>query len=260
MPKMSIGHIGGSIGKRWRYGGLRNVARFCVARMIRLIFPLIDVCCPKRRFCPCCGWRGTFFLPYCDLGFVIFNIECPRCQSHPRHRAHIAFYRQYFSGISGLLLYFAPEKNTGYFRSLPGVRVVTSSYPDKGVCDYSFDLCRIDSADNTFDYIVCHHVVEHVPDDKKALSELCRVLKPGGTLILSVPFEPGSERTVAYGAPEPRDSFHYYRYGSDFITRIPGCFATTEHAFEGMFTERQFREMRLLNETVFICRKISHRV
>jgi ubiquinone/menaquinone biosynthesis C-methylase UbiE len=49
------------------------------------------------------------------------------------------------------------------------------------------DLCKLEFADNFFDKVVCSEVLEHIPDDTKAVSELFRVMKPGGTLAVTVP-------------------------------------------------------------------------
>lgn len=241
--------------KRWRYGGGLNVINYIFARAIRLGYRFFEFLGPKNKYCPCCGWHGSFFTPYIDLGYVSFNCECPECHSHPRHRGQIMFYRKYYSSISGQLLYIAPEKNVAYFTSVPQVTVSTSSYPEKADCDFCFDLCDIAVGDEMFDYIICNHVLEHVTDDKKALLELHRILKPGGALIFSVPIDFGLDETRKYGMPDPSHSYHYYTYGKDFVSRIPGIFKVEEYDFKTMFTQHEFQSMNLLDDKIFVCKK-----
>ncbi len=50
------------------------------------------------------------------------------------------------------------------------------------------DVCRIPFRDNTFDFVICNHVLEHVPDYKTGINEIFRVLKPSGTAILQTPY------------------------------------------------------------------------
>jgi 2-polyprenyl-3-methyl-5-hydroxy-6-metoxy-1,4-benzoquinol methylase len=51
------------------------------------------------------------------------------------------------------------------------------------------DICDLPFEDNQYDVILCNHVLEHIPDDTKAMQELYRVLKPGGMAILQIPQE-----------------------------------------------------------------------
>ncbi len=55
----------------------------------------------------------------------------------------------------------------------------------------SYDILNIKAPDNSYDTIICYHVLEHIIDDMKAISELKRILKPGGKLILQTPFKEG---------------------------------------------------------------------
>ena len=85
----------------------------------------------------------------------------------------------------------------------------------------SFDEC-------TFDVVVCNHVLEHVPEDRKAMRELQRILKPGGWAVLLVPFD--QDRAVTYEDwaivdPDERErafgQFDHVRvYGRDYVDRL----------------------------------------
>ena len=69
-----------------------------------------------RRYCTCCGWRGSRFLPHVDGGYVCFDTACPKCHSYGRHRSHRLLYDRvmHMSDQSGSRLYMAPESNLGY--------------------------------------------------------------------------------------------------------------------------------------------------
>lgn len=63
------------------------------------------------------------------------------------------------------------------------------------VADRKIDIININFEDSYFDFIICNHVLEHVQDDRKAMSELFRVLKPGGEAILQVPISKYNKET-----------------------------------------------------------------
>lgn len=229
--------------------------RFYIAIFIKLSYPVFCLFGPKNMYCPCCGWRGSFFMPYIDRGYVNFNYVCPACKSQARHRGHVMFYRKYYKDISGCLLYIAPEKNVDYFRANHKLSVFTSNYPDKGNSDFCFDLCNIASNDNMFDFIICNHVLEHVSDDRKALQELYRILKPGGVLILSVPINFSLNETKKHNKPDPSHTYHFYLYGKDFISRIPSVFTIEEYDFKSLFTQHEYQAIRLSDDKIFVCKK-----
>ena len=55
------------------------------------------------------------------------------------------------------------------------------------LADVKADICNLPFEDNTFDFILCNHVLEHIEDDIKAINELYRVMKPGGSGIFQIP-------------------------------------------------------------------------
>jgi len=90
------------------------------------------------------------------------------------------------------------------------------------------DITDIQYVDNTFDAILCNHVLEHIPDDKKAMKELSRVLKPNGWAILQVPLDPNLDKTFedpSVTSPEERKRVfgqkdHVRIYGKDYKDRL----------------------------------------
>ena len=65
-----------------------------------------------RLACPCCGWEGRRFLDYIEIGYRVDNAACPKCDSHPRHRALYLWLKNEFqvANSTGRALVFAPEK------------------------------------------------------------------------------------------------------------------------------------------------------
>ena len=63
------------------------------------------------------------------------------------------------------------------------------------LADVKADICNLPFKDNEFDVILCNHVLEHIPDDTKAMQELYRVLKPDGMAILQIPQDLSREET-----------------------------------------------------------------
>jgi len=243
-------------GGHYRSGGLLGLCRFFAALSQRKGGGIFSRLGPKRKSCPSCGWKGASFLPFIDPGYVTFGAECPVCGSHARHRGHALFYRRILKPdqMSGRLLYFAPEYNIRMFRNNPRLEVKTSEYGD-APADYRLDICDIDLPGESFEFIICHRVIEHLPDDRKGMRELYRILKPGGILIMSVPIDRDLDRTIEYGKPNPLETDHYYRYGLDFEKRIPPEFIVESHDFRSLFTRKEFGEMNLMDDAIFLCRK-----
>lgn len=242
-------------GGHYHSRGISGVIRYYTAIFLYIIAPVYSRFGRIKYECPCCGWKGAHFLPYIDKGYVTFQAECPGCHSHPRHRGHILFYRRFFQEMKGRLLYVAPEFNLRFFLDRQDLEVKTSEYAKEIPADYHYDLMQVECPDRTWDCIICHHVIEHVPDDGKAMRELLRILKPGGSMIMSVPIARNLERTLEYGKPNPHETDHYYRYGRDFADRLPPELLVTAHDFRRLFSEKEFQRYHLKDDYIFLCRK-----
>ena len=139
--------------------------------------------------------------------------------------------------------------------------LTADSEPGRGMV--VMDLTGIKYPDNSFDVIYCSHVLEHIQDDRKAMSELHRVLRPGGWALLQVPiilektFEDPSVQT-----PEERkrvfgQSDHVRAYGKDYRDRLEQAgFVVTIDSFAGRITEERALFLGLdTTEDIFCCRK-----
>lgn len=159
--------------------------------------------------CPVCGLGVQAFDPldshflsnWQSYGFDLdprqfetLNIDayqCPHCGASDRDRLFALYFdRLQTRSPAGLFIEFAPSGPlTRAIRSrLPGWTCRTADIAMRGVDDH-VDICDMRSVypDSTIDIVLCSHVLEHVADDRQALREMHRVLKPGGRAILLVP-------------------------------------------------------------------------
>lgn len=176
--------------------------------------------------CPCCTGEFRAFMPRGHRD----NATCPRCGSHERHRMLALYFKDHTNLLTAPLevLHFAPERTiTQLLSSNPALRYTTADLDGKKAM-HAMDVCDIPRPDNTFDAVLCSHVLEHVPDDRKAMREILRVLKPGGFAILLVPLY--RELTQTYEdptitSPEARHQAfgqhdHVRKYGMDYHLRL----------------------------------------
>lgn len=122
-------------------------------------------------------------------------------------------------------LHFAPEQCLQPHMSAMFENYQTADLYKKNV-DHQVDLQNFPFADETFDFVFASHVLEHIPDDRKALSEIRRVLKPQGMAILPVPIVVAS--TIEYLAPEPLQDNHVRAPGLDYYERYADCFSSCQ--------------------------------
>ena len=120
------------------------------------------------------------------------NFGCPFCYSFDRER-HLFLYFDKLNIWEKLsnsrVLHFAPEKNLHQkIEGLEPVKYVMADYAPKSEKVQKLDATNISYADNSFDFIICNHVLEHIPDYRRAMQEIYRVLAPNGVAILQTPY------------------------------------------------------------------------
>lgn len=123
------------------------------------------------------------------------------------------------------------------------------------------DLTRIPFRDHSFDAILCNHVLEHIPADRRAMKELRRVLKPDGWAILQVPVS--GEKTfedAAIQSPEDRErcfgqSDHVRVYGKDYAERLKAAgFEVHVDPWASELAEEEARYLGLnQKEDIYFC-------
>lgn len=200
----------------------------------------------RRCYCCICGRHFTRFSKFRgghaavsrylrDLEWIssdFDNFWCPFCRSHDRER-HLFLYFDalalwpQFKGKD--ILHLAPEKYLALKLAdqQPASYIKGDLVPSRaGVVP--LDVTAIDYGNEHFDWVICNHVLEHVPDDALALREIWRVLRPGGRAILQTPYAAKLERSVedaVTGDDQSRrlvygQEDHVRLYGRDLFERI----------------------------------------
>ncbi|WP_448606765.1 class I SAM-dependent methyltransferase [Paenimyroides ceti] len=94
--------------------------------------------------------------------------------------------------IKGTILDFSPPRII--YRNLKkhtGIEYYSSDFENEFIADYHFDITKIEKEANSFDLIMCFHILEHISNDEKAINELYRVLKKEGIGLIQTPFKEG---------------------------------------------------------------------
>jgi len=147
------------------------LSQFLSTRRVRRLASLLR----KERFCPFCGWAGYRFEPFGNVATYRADAQCPLCGSLERHRLAFLLLSSRISR-GHRVLHVAPEKTV-----IPWLVSVSSEYLNIDLYNPAMrqmDLSHLELADCSKTLVWCSHVLEHVPDDRKALSEIYRVLEP----------------------------------------------------------------------------------
>lgn len=189
---------------------------------------------PRPRFyCPACKTSVFHWQPFVRvIGDGVYRREpggrvCPHCHSMERTRQMALYFERQRTAWAGKrMLHFAPE--AGLARLLRGLGLASYTTTDlmQAGVDVAADITQLPFADASFDIIYCSNVLEHIPDDRKAMSELFRVLAPAGLCIIQVPIK--GEKTyedASITRPEARaaafgQADHVRWYGRDVSQRL----------------------------------------
>jgi SAM-dependent methyltransferase len=182
----------------------------------------------KKQFeCPVCRYQGPFMDFNSFAGFRR-HARCPQCGTLERHRLQYLAVMEIFERIdvSGMkILHFAPEP---FFREIFSRRF--GKYETADLCmkqvDHKVDIQSLPFKDATYDFVFASHVLEHIPDDKKAIQEIRRILKPNGVAILPVPVV--CEKTIEYPEANPKEAYHVRAPGLDYFEKYKPHFSKVE--------------------------------
>lgn len=168
---------------------LNVIPRPLLIRLSYIIRPILAFVLKGNKFTdPIDGKSFKTFLPY-GYGNQRNNVLSPSTLSLERHRLLWLFLKNEtdFFNTDKIVLHFAPEQAFyKRFRKMPNLNYTTTDLKSP-LADVKADICNLPFDDNKFDIILCNHVLEHIPDDTKAMKELYRVLKPNGMAILQIP-------------------------------------------------------------------------
>ena len=213
--------------------------------------------------CPICGMQADRFLPFGLDNRP--NVQCPSCGSVERHRILWLYLAEHtdFMTRPARVLHTAPEPcMEDRFRDIHGAGYVTIDRFN-AFADVETDIKTLPFEDGQFDVILSSHVLEHIRDDRPAIRELGRVLRPGGWSVIMVPYDPDKPtyedssidtpegRLEAFGHP-----FHFRIYGNDMAERLAEAGLESEVlAAKDIFDPAVRRRFRLNRNHLLYCRK-----
>lgn len=209
---------------------LNTIPRPALIRLSYIARPVLAFALKGKTYTdPIDGKSFKNFLPY-GYGHQRNNVLSPSTLSLERHRLLWLYLNREtdFFISHKKVLHFAPEQ--AFYRRFRNQKNLDYTTTDlfSPLADVKADICNLPFEDNTYDLILCNHVLEHIPDDTKAMEELYRVLKPGGMGIFQIPqdlkrettFEDNSitdakERARIFGQYD-----HVRVYGRDYFDKL----------------------------------------
>ncbi len=240
---------------------LKNQMR--IQSLMEAIFDSLDI---EWKECPICKNKMRVFEP---AGTIMRpNVECRYCHSYERHRQLWLYLKKYKLLERGQkVLHFAPEE--AFFAKLS--EVLQDDYypvdidPNQALARYTVDITDIQFENDFFDLIICNHVLEHVTELGRALSEVKRVLKPSGLAILNVPLRRSMEKTMEnpeYNTPELRKKYygqedHVRLFGRDYPDILRGAgFEVNICNPEDLCNVDEMRRYWVGKAAIYACHKI----
>ena len=216
--------------------------------------------------CNVCGHHYRKFLPYGRKARS--NALCPNCLSLERHRLMWQFLNSKtdFFNNRPEILHIAPELCfIKRFEGIHGDNYITADI-ESPLAKVKLDVHDMSFSEAEFDVVFCNHVMEHVADDAKAMSEIYRVLKPGGWGIIQIPlFHPLPETTyedTSITNPKAREKAfgqrdHVRLYGKDYIERLKAAGFDAEEIWlsKEMDEKEVLKYALLLDEPIFFVSK-----
>ena len=220
----------------------------------------------NKYTCPCCGWNlrafthGGYSIRVRHLGY------CPRCNSKSRHRRWWLFLQKQTNLFTDHLRLFHVAPNyclSRQFSRMSNIEYFGADLHNHRNIRIKMDLPFAPIISETFDAVLCIHVLEHIPADRKAIRELYRVLKPGAWAGISVPIRMDQityedqniitpkEREKAFG-----ETVHVRYYGYDLVDRLEEAgFQVTMYPGKDVDKEAQQKYGLRNDENIFYCTK-----
>lgn len=246
---------------------LNTIPRPLLIKLSYVIKPFLTFFLKGNKYTdPIDGKRFSKFLPY-GYEKQRDNVLSPSTLSLERHRLLWLYLKNEtdFFTQPHKMLHFAPEQAFyKRFRKMGNLDYTTTDL-NSPLADVKADICDLPFKDNSFDIIFCNHVLEHIPDDKKAMQELFRVLKPKGWAILQIPQDLNRKETFEDDTvtdPKERARIfgqydHVRVYGKDYFDKLRAIgFQVEEVDYTGKLSQEEVDKYRLMKgEILPVCHK-----
>ncbi|PID68737.1 MAG: SAM-dependent methyltransferase [Flavobacteriales bacterium] len=248
---------------------LNTIPRPFLIKISYWVRPLIALYYRGNKYTdPINGKSYRKFLPY-GYGTQRSNVLSPGTLSLERHRLLWLYLQNktdfFDSKKPKKVLQMAPEQCfLKRFRKLKHIELITADLYSP-IVDVKADICNLPFEDNSFEIIFCNHVLEHIPNDKMAMKELYRVLKPGGMGIFQIPMDYNRKITYedeAITSPEARAKHfgqydHVRVYGLDYFQRLESVgFKVEKVNYSKELTVEKIDHFRLMKDEILpVCYK-----
>ncbi len=212
--------------------------------------------------CPVCERSFSKFLSYGADIVHRDNVLCPYDLTLERHRLMWLYLKDesnFFTAEKLDVLHIAPEQCFhALFKKQSNLNYLTGDLVSP-IADLHFDLHNIPLEDNRFDVVFCNHVMEHVDDAIRCMSELHRVMKPGGWGIMQVPQDHKRELTLedsSITSPEDREKYYWQKdhvrlFGQDYPKWLEKAgFRVTLFDKESKYDQKLIARYRLQKEEI----------
>lgn len=248
---------------------LNNIPRPMLINLSIFLRPLIVLFFKGNDFTdPIDGKSYRKFLPY-GYGKQRANALSPGTLSLERHRQMWLYLENETNFFTANLkvLHIAPEQE--FLRKFKKMKNLDYTSADlfSPIVDVKADILALPFENESFDVVFCNHVLEHIVDDRKAMSELYRVMKPNGWGILQVPMKNSLAKTYEdFTITNPKDRQKHFGqydhvrwYGMDYFDRLRSVgFEAEANFYSRKFSEAEIKKFGLnKNEILPIVRKLS---
>lgn len=141
----------------------------------------------EKYCCNICNRGLRKFIPVHDNDKL-----CPRCGSLARNRRLYDVLQKGYLKKNNTVVDFSPSRNLyRVLKENENIKYISTDFAGEFLSDQHYDINNIDLPDQSIDLIICYHILEHIDDDGRAISELHRILKIDGTCIVQTPFKEG---------------------------------------------------------------------
>ena len=204
--------------------------------------------------------------------FILINFQsetdnlCPKCGSLSRTRTLYNFINNEINYSKKDILDFSPHRSIYNFFSKNEKNYIANDFNSQFFADTNYDITKLPFKKEKFELIICFHVLEHVPDDNKAIENLHKVLKNKGDLLIQVPLKEGvTDEDLSITDPKQREKRfgqkdHVRVYGElDLKTKLKAYgFKTTVVDYSERFQPKELIYYGIKKgELIFHCKKLS---
>jgi SAM-dependent methyltransferase len=256
---------------------MKKLYKFLLNRLPRPL--LIRLSYPFKLIAPLLYKGNNVTCPVCEKDFSKFlsygsdvahreNVLCPFDLTLERHRLMWLYLKNettFFTANKLNVLHIAPEQCFHALFKKQKNLVYTTGDLVSPIADLHFDLHEIPLENDLFDVVFCNHVMEHVNDVHQCMSEIYRVLKPGGWAIMQVPQDFNRATTLedpSITSPEDREKFYWQKdhvrlFGNDYPTYLTKAgFQVEEYRVVDHFNGNEIERYRLQREEIlYLSRK-----